>query len=312
MRSFLVIAICWFGLTPLLGQTNGGAMSFPVDPIAYNPAFTGILERPVFQLQHFGRWSGLEGAPTAQEIGFHTPLPDERVAIGFRGHFNRMGVSQQWTLQANYAYRIQLNEKWRVHFGLSASTMAHRVLYTKLEALHAVDGSLPMVNQSDYQTNFGAGIVVRQPNWYVGVSNPGLIQRRRSNYNAAAFTDFQNEGQSVYYAVAGGQIQLCPQTQLVFSGVLGTGDDWRGRFQSSWIFKDVFWVSAAYHSPDVLDVGFGVQVSNQLRLSLSNLFTFSAVQQFSSHTYGIGLRYVFSNSFPSGETFSFSSQQFLY
>ena len=80
---------------------------FAYNKLQVNPAYTGardMLEIPRSVSSSMGET--LPGAPQTINVNIHSPLKNERLALGLSVLNDRLGSTNQTWLMASYAYRI--------------------------------------------------------------------------------------------------------------------------------------------------------------------------------------------------------------
>jgi type IX secretion system PorP/SprF family membrane protein len=164
----------------VVGQQDEQSSLYMFNPLQFNPAFAG--SRGSLQITGVARnqWIGINGAPNSQFFSLNSPLKWDHMAVG--GHFcnDQIGVRRRTSFYGDYAYTLNLNDKSKLNFGLSAGG---EQLSVDFQSLNAYDP-----NETDYLSSFsqfkfntGFGMYYYTAKSYLGLSVPRLIQSQLSN-----------------------------------------------------------------------------------------------------------------------------------
>ena len=109
----------------ILISTSGFSQQDPMftkymfNSLLFNPAYAGSKDHMAITLLHRDQWWGIEGAPKTQSFTIHSPLKDDRVALGLGVYNDAIGPTNTMSFMTSYAYRINLG-KGKLSFGLQA------------------------------------------------------------------------------------------------------------------------------------------------------------------------------------------------
>jgi type IX secretion system PorP/SprF family membrane protein len=239
---------------------------------------------------------GINGSPQLESFSLHTPLKNDKVALGLSGQFMKFGYTRSSSIYASYAYHIKL-KKGRISFGLKggfdrSSTDFNDILLSK-------PGD-PVFTQTDKPymlPNISAGAYYFSDRVFAGVSVPSFLgYTRASNGTAQAFHSFENYD----FIVTGGGL-------IVFSGMLKfkpsflldysmnkakklTQLDLNGNV----IIGDLIWVGGSYRTTEKVAVGIvQVQINQQLMFGFSYDFPSGSLKSYSKGSSEFVLRYEF-------------------
>lgn len=145
-----------------------------------NPAYAGSRE----VLSVFGmyrtQWVGLDGAPDTGVFSVHSPV-GERVGLGLTFVNDRIGISDESTISADFSYTIPLSDTYKLGFGLKATAHLLNVDYSKLR-LYEQDPVMQNID-SKFSPNIGAGIYLYSDKFYVGLSVPNILETEHYDDN---------------------------------------------------------------------------------------------------------------------------------
>lgn len=161
----------------LSAQQDAQYTQFMYNKLAFNPGVAGLPESTEFRVIGRQQWLGLDEAPSSQIFSFNTPLTSAGTGVAAR--FNRVtiGLEQQYAIDAAYAYRIPLGGGARLGLGASVSARYMSIEYQNARPIQGNgDIAIPGAMASKVLPNFGAGVYVDAPNYYLGFSLPRLLQ----------------------------------------------------------------------------------------------------------------------------------------
>jgi len=142
--------------------------------LVFNPGYAGSKDHMSIGLLHRTQWYGIEGAPSTQSLTIHTPLPNERVGVGFNVVSDEIGPTRTLTGNISYAYRIPMGAG-KLAVGLQGGVMNWSADWTKISTLE-VDEAFNDANPSKWLPNFGVGLYYYTKSFYVGLASPKLIE----------------------------------------------------------------------------------------------------------------------------------------
>ena len=130
------------------------------------------------------------GAPVIQSASLHTPLKNDKVALGLLAQFMQYGVTKTSSVYASYAYHIRF-AKGKISFGMKAGADFANSSYSDIyNAL--MDPSIgiddPAFFQSDTKyvlPNVGAGVYYFSNKFFAGVSVPRFLGFSTTGTNSA-------------------------------------------------------------------------------------------------------------------------------
>ncbi|MEM6768985.1 MAG: type IX secretion system membrane protein PorP/SprF [Bacteroidota bacterium] len=173
LLGFLVLAT-----GALTAQQDAQYTQFMYNKLGFNPAFAGSVESTEVGAVIRQQWLGLNDAPSSQIATLNTPLTSNGTGVGARLSRVTVGLEQQYNVEGSYAYRFPIGRGARLGLGVSASARYFNIEYQDANPVQGggVDAAIPGATESKILPNFGAGIYVDGPSYYVGISIPRLLQ----------------------------------------------------------------------------------------------------------------------------------------
>lgn len=280
MRTLFVMLAFFIAVGQLLAQRTPQFSQFMYLRNLYNPAYSGSVEGGTLAILHRSQWLGLEGAPETQALSFQTPLLYNRVGIGANLKRYAAGISETWTIDATYAYRIPMG-RGTFSIGLQASLRYFGINYSdpRLQATQGVlaDGAIPVGLQNRYSPNFGAGIYYQDRKFFFGLSAPRIIQN--SLEMSEEITSEFTEEVRLAYLISGLQIPMGKNFILSPAILLKLAEKapFDAEVNFSLLLLEKYAVGVAYrlgapafpNKNESLDVLLNIALTNKLRLGLA-------------------------------------------
>src|SRR5688572_14528200 len=155
------------------GQQQATYAQYMFNGLAINPAYAGASRALDISVLSRFQNVGLSGAPNTQSLSVHSPLVNQRMAIGLLAVHDQIGVIEQTGVNGIYAYRLPFPNKTSLAFGAQVGFTSYQADYSQLELYNPDLAFTNDVRQS--RPNLGAGIFYSGDLFYVGVSMPHLV-----------------------------------------------------------------------------------------------------------------------------------------
>ena len=163
-----------------------------------NPAYAGTL--PSFEAIAIYReqWARIDGAPTSQSLGLHTPLENERIGVGLNIQNDKLGPARQFYVNANVAYKLPITETGQLSLGVKAGLKYFNLDFSDG---NVSDPSDPAFQNNDgrFSPTLGIGAFYYESNWYLGLSVLDLLTDRYYDNSSSNVSDEQLQ----YFLTAG-------------------------------------------------------------------------------------------------------------
>lgn len=257
----------------MTAQQDAMFTHYAFNTLAVNPGYAGSRDALTITALHRSQWVGFEGAPVTQTLTLHTPAFNERIGLGLSFQNDRIGPINTTSIYGDFAYKIPINKKGKLAFGLKAGV---NLMQGGLSTV-ALDDGLPDTAfeediESDFLPNFGFGIYYSTTKWYMGLSVPKLLA---NDFKANTTTGSVTGGseQRHFFFVAGtvfnlnesGSVKLKPTTFVKVTEAAPVELDLTGML----IFNDKLEIGAMFRTGDALGLLLGYNISDQMRLGYS-------------------------------------------
>ena len=237
-----------------------------------NPAYAGNRGLTTMTLLHRSQWVGLEGAPMSQTFTVNTPIFRNKLGLGVSLQNDKIGPTNIFTANVDLAYRLKINKKNHLAFGLKSAFGSYSRNLTQLYADQPGDVAIDNASRNDMFYDFGFGLLYTNDHFYVGVSTPKTILNNFSQNNGV--TVGGREVQHFYFT-AGGAIDLGERA----------------------VWKPSTFVRAAYGAPITIDASSLFEFNNKLEVG---------AMWRSNDAIGVLLGYTFKEQFRIGYSFDWS------
>jgi type IX secretion system PorP/SprF family membrane protein len=250
-----------FHLT-VAAQQDPQFAQFMDNTVYVNPAYAGSADRMIIHSLSRFQWAGFKGAPITNTLAVNTPLRYRSVGIGGSLVYDKFGPVTNTLCYADFSYTLFLKNDLRLSFGLKGGVNILNVNVSELTRIDEGDVLLSQNIQNDITPNFGFGIYLRRPNWYVGFSSPKLISYKPSTTRADQYQQVQH-----YYAIAGFVTRLSDDLKLRPAALFKftPGAPFALDLNVALILQDRIWVGALYRLNESAGVLFQYQITPQLK-----------------------------------------------
>ena len=287
-----ILFLMVLALLPVRGQYS----QYMVNGLVINPAYAG--SRDIFSLSgsYVKTWSSFPGAPTHQLLSVHSPLKNDRIALGGILGNQKVGAYQSLYGSFDYAYRIMLSKNSVLSFGLRVTAEQKKENYDQLY----FDPADPVfVNNSVFQPNFGFGLYYYTPRFYLGLSMPQMVTYGLSDTTSTGTSSSFSPADYRYMLTSGamigkGGVKWKPSVLLQY---FGREKDFRIDLNSMFLFfEDRIWLGASYRmgGENLADQVVGIielQVMPQLMIGYSYDHSLGAYGTMLGGTHEIYIRF---------------------
>jgi type IX secretion system PorP/SprF family membrane protein len=284
--GFLFFLVC---VIPSRAQQEATYAQYMFNGLAINPAYAG--QHKALSLSVLARFQnvGLPGAPTTQTFSAHSPLANQRFAVGALFVHDKIGVISQTQFSGMYAYRLPVSAKGTLSFGIQAGLSRYAAQYSALDIYQTDPAFSQDINET--RPNIGAGVFLDHTNWYAGLSAPHMLNNvftRGSNLTSVhqPFPVILTGGVVIPISRA---IHFKPNTLIkMVDGRIVEVD-----INANFLFDEVVWLGVSYHTSQAINILMDLQVTDQLRLGYSYTASLGEIKSIEIGSHEIFLGYVF-------------------
>ena len=258
--------------------------------LAINPAYAGSHESVSISALAREQWTGLEGAPSTQTFGIHTPFVTQRIGLGLLLVHDKIGVTEQTGTYLSYSYKIPFTDGSNLAFGIQAGITSFDAKFSQVSSS---DPTFANGDIKEIHPSFGFGMYYSNKKMYAGFSIPQL------NETVFDKTLVDSDSRMVrhYFATFGYVFTLNQSLKLKPNFLLKMvkGAPVEMDINANLLINEVIWVGLSYRSFDSIDALFQIQLTNKLQLGYSyDLGTRSEIRRINSGSHEFMLHYLFS------------------
>ncbi|MBN2743723.1 MAG: type IX secretion system membrane protein PorP/SprF [Marinilabiliaceae bacterium] len=295
MKKLILFALMLVVLLPLWGQKELYVSQYMHSRYSINSAFGGSAEALSVFAAYRKQWVGMNGAPSAQFFSAHTPLRNDRIALGVELFAQQHAMSHANGFTASYTYRVQTSANTQLGLSLNGGLAMTKAGWTDVSIKQAND---PVFDAAE---SFALPVVGVGAAWYgeaffAGVSVPNLFYNHPVVYDQTQFSP-----SDARYLITGGYLYQVTKQFGIQPSVLFNYQKESGMVSEAGLnllFAQVLWLGGSYRTTrDVVIMG-GVQVMPALRVVYSWDKSMNDMGGLTSGSHEVSLRYEFGVRLP--------------
>jgi type IX secretion system PorP/SprF family membrane protein len=260
-----------------------------------NPAYAGSREQISSTLVYRNQWVGIDGAPKTQTASINGPMLNKKLGLGLTVMNESIGVTKQFAVYGNYAYRMQVGEG-ALAMGIQGGFINHQENLSEVITNEENDSEFLFNTPKVILPNAGFGVYYNTDRFYAGLSIPRTLRNKVSgNGTGDVITDFDFSTWH-YYLAAGYVFPVSDHIKLKPTVMLKAVEaaPLIGDITLNALFKDVFWLGAAVRTKDSFAGMLTIQATPNLRIGYSYDYTTTDLNNYNSGTHEINVGYDFS------------------
>lgn len=289
----LVVAVFSIGLS-LTGMAQQSPLSnfYNFNEFIINPAQAGYRNQLEGSASHRLQWQGIEGAPTTTFIGAHGAI-NEKMGLGLKIMVDQTDILQQFAGSFAYAYRVKLNDKARLNFGIAAMALQNSIQYSKAVIGNYADEVITGGDQEGMTFDAEIGLMLEYSNLKLGIASSHLFESGvdydlPENRGSATFERVRLfTSYASYYLEISDNWDVEPFVLVRNQGV----ESFQMEINALTSYRQTLFLGAGYRQ----DAGYigrvGFQLSDQLMAAYAYEFSNSGVASYSSGSHEFMLGY---------------------
>lgn len=265
---------------------------FMLNPLAFNPAFSGSTEFAEARSNNRYQWTGITDAPRTYMLTCQGPFRKKHMGMGMHVYTDIVGPTRRIGFQASYAYHLVFKNDLRIGLGLSAGILQWGIDGHKLILREEGDRALQNVYQNTLVPDFGTGITVyKKDKFCFGISVPQIYEAPVQLYHKETQSRIVRHYHAfgLYNINLNEDIVLQPSFLIKYAAPAPVKIDGALRL----LYKD-FWIGGAYRSQDAMVAMMGYTWKNYLAIGYSYDFTTTNLKKYSAGTHEITFGIIFS------------------
>jgi type IX secretion system PorP/SprF family membrane protein len=239
---------------------------------------------------------GTKGAPVIQSLSLHTPMKNDKVALGIMAQFMQFGFTRSTSIYASYAYHIRVGTG-KLSFGLKGGFDMSKTVFPD-ENFLTNPGDPVFVNDKPYVLpNISAGLYYFSNKLFAGFSIPSFLSYRKTATGSVQAYHSFNEYDIIFSA--GGLITFSrllkfKPSVLIDYSLQNTKKLTQFDINGNFIFADLFWLGCSWRTSEQVVVGIlQVQLNQQLMFGFSYDYPAGRMNSYSKGSSEFILRYEF-------------------
>ena len=293
MRKFLLsvfFILTFIGFS--FAQQDAEYSMYRFNGLYINPAYAGSHDVLNTMVIYRAQWVKMPGMPQSGSFAIHSPLKNDRIGLGMIYSYDRIGVTQTHSVNADFAYRIPIGKKKKVRLciGISAGVTNYS---SNLNDVATTDANDPNFtgNVNRWLPNVGFGIYAYSDKFFVGVSLPHILANKLNGSNSVFSMSTTVARQYYHLLFTGGyvfsigkKVKFVPSVMMKYVPVHApiTFD-----FNVAFIFIDRIWLGAGYRLNDSYSFMLAANVTKQLRIGYCYDLTVSSLSRYTSGSHEV-------------------------
>lgn len=260
-----------------------------------NPAVSGTKSYMPVSVSARVQWVNFNGAPTNQIGSIHGAMT-KSIGMGLAVSNFTAGATRMTSAQVSYAYRLKLNDKIKMSFGLAPMIIQHSIAKDKIVLEDINDNTFNKLNGKTTIADLNAGVYAYGTNWTASLSVPQLMGNRyRMGDN-----DLFKERLKRHYLVYGSYDLKCKEkytiTPSALIKVVESGAPIQFDVNVRAVYDNLFWVGLSYRGAssqsfnEAMVVMTGIQKNNFI-FGYSFDYGFSSIRSYSMGSHEVFLTY---------------------
>ncbi len=267
--------------------------------LVINPAYAGSRGALSTFLSYRMQWMGISGSPVFQSVSLHTPMKNDKVALGLLGQFMQYGFTKSTSVYASYAYRIKLGTG-KLSFGLKAGADMTNTVYPNNDAdrfLTTPNDPVFVNDKAWVLPNVGAGVYYFSNRLFAGLSVPSFLSYRRTV--TGKLEPYHSFGEYNLIMTGGGLITFSDYVKFKPSVLINysfhdTKKINQLDINGNLILGDLIWIGGSWRTSEQVAVGIlQVQINPQLMFGFSYDNPMGRMSSYSKGSSEFVLRYEF-------------------
>ena len=187
--------------------------------LAVNSGYAGSRDALTITGLHRSQWVSFPGAPTTQTLTLHTPIHNDQLGLGLSVLNDKIGPTNTTAIYADFAYKLKINEKAKLAFGLKGGINLRSNGLSSLALDESNDDAFASDVTSDILPNFGFGLYYYTDKYYVGLSTPKLLENNFTTNTVSGSISAASEKRH-YFLIAGTVFPITDNIKLKPTGFM--------------------------------------------------------------------------------------------
>ena len=288
--SIVVFLSAFVGMSDISAQQDLMLTQYMTSLQPTNAAYAGTSGFLNATAMTRNQWVGFEGAPTSQILMVNSPFLKHNLGVGFTLVHDKIGPLTQTLVFADIAYNFNLTEDIKLSMGVKSGLSIQKPDISQVSTVDPNDPAYNMEDNVELMPNFGFGLYLYSPKYYLGISTPKLM---KNEYETTATTSTTGGEERHYFVIGGYLFDLDPKWQLkpTFMTKMVVGSPLSVDITTMAIYNNKIWFGAMYRFGDAIGFIFQYQINKQLRIGYAYDFALSKMMRYNSGTHELMISY---------------------
>jgi len=252
-----------------------------------NAGYTGTQGTLAASLLYRSQWVGIDGSPETQSFSAHGLVKD-RIGLGLTILNDNLGATNDFEVNANFAYHIKTGRETTLSLGLNAGLDILNVDYSKGSYANGLD-PIFQENINNLRPMVGAGVFYYGTKWYLGVSSSNLLNSQLYDSDDDVIT----ERKSQYYFIGGYVFDI--NESVKFKPTVLTkhvaGSPVSVDVSANFLLRERLSLGLAYRYDDAVSALAGFHITDKFFLGYAYDYTTTDLGDYNSGSHEIILTY---------------------
>lgn len=206
-RIFKTISLTIVGIMSVLmlrSQAQQHFSQYYIQPYVINPAAMGQFDNINGSVIFNKQLVGFNNSPLYLQVDASFPIGKTGFYLGPTILHDRIGAFDQTRIGANFAYRIKLNIKHYLSFGINASAIVANGRFGEVSVINPGDPSFTTNVLGAWSPDFKLGAHYFTDNFYVGFNVGNLVVNKFLQTGSGSTNQIQVNGEDMHFYLMGG------------------------------------------------------------------------------------------------------------
>lgn len=300
MKTRIIAVLALFFTIVSSAQQDAQYTQYMYNTIVVNPAYAGSRQSMSIFALHRNQWVGVDGAPVTNAFSINTPLKESKVGLGLSVVNDKIGISTENNIAADFSYTIPASSEYKLSFGLKASANLLSLDFSKLTYQPGDPNQYQDNIDNKFSPNIGAGVYLHSDKAYIGLSAPNLIETEHFDESGNSSSSNHVAVEKInYYLIAGYVFELSPTVKLkpTLETKYVQGAPLQVDVSANFMFNEKFVAGLAYRWSAAMSAMVGFQASDAWFIGYSYDFDTTEFAEYNSGSHEIFLRFELFNKY---------------
>lgn len=271
----------------IYGQQDPQYTQYMYNTLSVNSAYAGSAGHLTITGIYRTQWVGLAGSPNTQSVTVDSPV-GKNVGLGLSVVNDEIGPSQEQYIDMNFSYTIKTSDEYKLSFGIKGGGRVLNIDWSK-GSYRDNDIQFQENIQNKFLPVVGAGLLLHSERSYLGLSIPNFLTDKRYDDVQEAIANERIHA----YLIGGWVFDLSANTKFkpAFLMKYASGAPISVDLSANFLFNEVLSLGASYRTGDSFSALAGFQISQQFLIGYAYDHTTTELQEFSSGSHEILLRF---------------------